>query len=67
VDAPKSGLKEYDHCFQSLKFSMNIEEARKVAQVVKKMCNYDIRSFSYLSNYFYNSCIALDKSDLSIS
>ena len=37
-----------------------------MAKVVKKMVQEDIRAFSYLSNYLYNSCITLDKAGRSI-
>jgi hypothetical protein len=50
---------EYPHCFLSLKFDLSLDEAREVSNVVKKMCQIDVRSFSYLSNYLYTSCINL--------
>lgn len=61
IAEPTSQKMEYSHCFTRLKFDLSIEEVREVANVVKKMCQTDIRSFSYLSNYLYSSCANMEK------
>ena len=61
IAEPASQQMEYNHCFTRLKFDLSIEEVRDVANVVKKMCQTDLRSFSYLSNYLYSSCANMEK------
>ncbi len=58
---PESRPSHVDHCYLDLKFDLSLEQARKVAKVVKEMCNYDLRSFAFLSNYLMKSCIILEQ------
>lgn len=43
--------------YLNLSFDFSDKEVKKVANDVKQLCNYDMRAFSFLSNYLMKCCL----------
>lgn len=50
----------------NLKFDFSSEEMLEMAKTVKEFCRYDLRAFSFLSNYLLKCCMQLEKEGSSL-
>lgn len=47
-------------CYINLKFDLSSVETLSVAERTRELFKYDERSFFFLSNYLYQSCLSLE-------
>ncbi len=61
METPKPLQNDFNHTFKQLNFDFSNKDIQQVSEITLKMVRKDLKTFSFLTNYLFKSCVKLEK------